>query len=324
MSLAERTVRHEPGSKRVHLGVALIALVAILAIGSSLFAWHLRREQEPSALVRAHSAQLAALGYSVEPPALGHSDEAALGELAVTSQELDRSTGGGHAAQTAPVPLLAQITTYFAQIDRIAPHASGRVVPPLLASMLVLALVALLVAALRPLIRIASQRDKRRRRARSDELAGLTRWQELLAYLDRRIAEARRTDTPLCFAMFEIAELMQIDKAHGQAAADQTVRHVIEAAKNVVRINDRIGRLSDEFGIVLPKSSEENAGGVFGRLNQALCEDQFTLESGQKVTVTINWGIACLGDEDDAASLIARAASALLAAKQRARIAPAA
>jgi diguanylate cyclase (GGDEF)-like protein len=103
----------------------------------------------------------------------------------------------------------------------------------------------------------------------------------------------------------------------GHGVGDEAIRYVVRTAQRVVRINDRIGRLGgEEFGIVLPKSSQESSAVVCERMRQRLREHAFPLGPGQTLQVTISSGVASLTDEDDAASLIARADAALYEAKR--------
>jgi diguanylate cyclase (GGDEF)-like protein len=88
----------------------------------------------------------------------------------------------------------------------------------------------------------------------------------------------------------------------------------------MVRVNDLIGRLGgEEFGIILPKADADSAYIVCERLRLRLREDNMPLDEKQRLHLTISSGIACLTDEDDAASLIERADKALYTAKRDGR-----
>ena len=169
----------------------------------------------------------------------------------------------------------------------------------------------------------ASERAYRadlRKRAETDELTGVSNRRELLTYLEKRIAEARRTNTPLSFAMFDIDNFKRVNDTYGHGVGDEAIRYVVRTAQKVVRINDRIGRLGgEEFGIVLPKSSEQNALVVCERLRERLREQGFPVAPAEKLQVTISSGIAFLTDADDATSLIERADKALYEAKRSGR-----
>lgn len=173
------------------------------------------------------------------------------------------------------------------------------------------------VALRRSYARERAYRVDLRKRAETDELTGVSNRRELLSYLETRIAEARLTETPLSFAMFDIDNFKRVNDNYGHGVGDEAIRYVARSAQKVVRINDRIGRLGgEEFGIVLPKSSQESSVMVCERMRQRLREHGFPLGPGQTLQVTISSGVACLTDEDDAASLIERADKALYEAKR--------
>lgn len=162
--------------------------------------------------------------------------------------------------------------------------------------------------------------EELRKRAETDELTGISNRRELLTYLDRRIAEARRTRTPLSFAMFDIDNFKRVNDGYGHVVGDEVIKHVVRTAQGTVRVNDRIGRMGgEEFGIVLPKSHEDNAFMVCERMRGRLNECPFVLGDDQLLPVTISTGIAALTDDDDAASLIERADRALYEAKRSGR-----
>lgn len=163
-------------------------------------------------------------------------------------------------------------------------------------------------------------RDELRRRAETDELTGVANRREILAYLDKRIAEARRLGTPLSFAVFDIDNFKRVNDTYGHAVGDEAIRHVVTHAQGATRINDRIGRMGgEEFGVVLPKSSEDNAYVVCERMLGRLRANSFAVSVDLHLTVTISTGIASLTDDDDAASLIERADKALYEAKRNGR-----
>lgn len=171
----------------------------------------------------------------------------------------------------------------------------------------------------RSFARDRNDRDELQKLAETDELTGISNRRELLTYLDRRIAEARRTDTPLSFAMFDIDNFKRVNDSYGHAVGDEAIKHVVHQAQATVRLNDRIGRMGgEEFGIVLPKSSETNAYAVCERMRGRLKDQPFAIGE-ERLAVTISTGIAALTDQDDAASLIERADKALYEAKRNGR-----
>jgi diguanylate cyclase (GGDEF)-like protein len=176
------------------------------------------------------------------------------------------------------------------------------------------------VALRRSFARERNYRDELQKRADTDELTGVANRRQLLTVLERRILEARAAGAPLSFALFDLDNFKRVNDTYGHAVGDRAIRHVVRTALRMVRVNDLIGRLGgEEFGIILPKAAEDNAFTVCERLRKRLRDEGMPLDEEQKLWVTISSGIACLRDEDDAASLIERADQALYTAKRDGR-----
>jgi len=163
-------------------------------------------------------------------------------------------------------------------------------------------------------------REELKYRAETDELTGVANRRQLLASLDRAIAAARLNKTPLSFALVDIDNFKQVNDTHGHAAGDEVIRHVVQAGLATVRGYDTLGRLGgEEFGIILPKTSELNAYAVGERLRDQIHNLIVEIDDGVQISVTISTGIACLTAEDDAALLMERADRALYQAKRGGR-----
>jgi len=163
-------------------------------------------------------------------------------------------------------------------------------------------------------------REELKYRAETDELTGVANRRQLLASLDRAIAAARLNKTPLSFALVDIDNFKQVNDTHGHAAGDEVIRHVVQAGLATVRGYDTLGRLGgEEFGIILPKTSELNAYAVGERLRDQIHNLIVEIDDGVQISVTISTGIACLTAEDDAALLMERADRALYQAKRSGR-----
>ena len=163
-------------------------------------------------------------------------------------------------------------------------------------------------------------RDELQKRAGTDELTGVANRRQLLTVLDIRIAEARASGMPLSFAMFDLDNFKNVNDTHGHAVGDRAIRHVVRTALRMVRVNDLVGRLGgEEFGIILPKATQDNAFIVCERLRMRLRDESMPLGDDRLLHLTISSGIACLRDDDDAASLMDRADKALYTAKRDGR-----
>jgi diguanylate cyclase (GGDEF)-like protein len=163
-------------------------------------------------------------------------------------------------------------------------------------------------------------RNELRRRAMTDDLTGLANRRELMASLERATASALRNDRPLALAIIDIDHFKNVNDTHGHPAGDAVIRKIALTATEVMRAQDTVGRLGgEEFAVVLPDCSAQDALAACERLRVAIRETDLELETGHRMFVTLSVGIAVLGQGDHAADMIARADAALYNAKHGGR-----
>jgi len=163
-------------------------------------------------------------------------------------------------------------------------------------------------------------RNELRRHAMTDDLTGLANRRETIASLERATASAQRFDRPLALAIIDIDHFKNVNDTHGHPAGDAVIRKVALTASEVMRGQDTVGRLGgEEFAVVLPDCSAQDALAACERLRVAIRETDLELETGHRVFVTLSVGIAVLGRDDTAADMIARADAALYEAKHGGR-----
>ena len=163
-------------------------------------------------------------------------------------------------------------------------------------------------------------RKELHRHATTDDLTGLANRRETIASLERATASATRYERPLALAIIDIDHFKNVNDTHGHPAGDAVIRKVALTAAEVMRGQDTVGRLGgEEFAVVLPDCSAQDALAACERLRVAIRETDLELETGQRVFVTLSVGIAVLGEGDTAADMIARADAALYEAKHGGR-----
>jgi diguanylate cyclase (GGDEF)-like protein len=113
-------------------------------------------------------------------------------------------------------------------------------------------------------------------------------------------------------AMIDIDDFKQINDAHGHPVGDEALRLVAEALQRSVREDDRVFRVGgEEFAVVLPGMSAEDAAPAAERLRRAVAETQFC------VPLRVSVGLASYpAGASDRDALIQQADSALYAAKR--------
>ena len=134
--------------------------------------------------------------------------------------------------------------------------------------------------------------------------------------LAQEVKRAHRYDRRLALVFFDLDNFKSINEEIGHLGGDAVLSEVAERLRSVVRGADipcRVG--GDEFAVILPESSLEDAERFFRRLQLAI--------QGQPVARIPNLGISAgmaeLGRDDDATSLFRRVDQALYRAKRAGR-----
>lgn len=170
------------------------------------------------------------------------------------------------------------------------------------------------------LVREAEALRELEHRATTDELPGLANRRETLAALDRMLAAARRSGRPLALAILDIDHFKRVNDSYGHPAGDEVIRRVVAMALEVMRDQDLVGRLGgEEFVIVLPDCTADDAIRACERLRKAIGAATILLEDGQAVRITLSTGVAQMTESDDRIRLIAHADEALYRAKDGGR-----
>jgi diguanylate cyclase (GGDEF)-like protein/PAS domain S-box-containing protein len=141
--------------------------------------------------------------------------------------------------------------------------------------------------------------------ARSDALTGLPNRHALNEQLPRELARARREETELCLAIIDLDHFKAYNDAHGHLGGDEMLRACAIAWDTTVRAADLLVRFGgEEFLVVLPNCTLEEAGEIVARLREATPGEQ-----------TCSAGLALWDRVESIDDLIARADSALYMAK---------
>jgi diguanylate cyclase (GGDEF)-like protein/PAS domain S-box-containing protein len=148
--------------------------------------------------------------------------------------------------------------------------------------------------------------------AATDELTAVASRRAFLAMLDQQLAQGE----PLAVALFDIDHFKRVNDRFGHAVGDEVLRRVAGIAEASVRDRDMVGRLGgEEFAVLMPGSSIEQAAAVGERLRRA-CAEAFHPPG---MTVTISVGVAAASAASTPATLLRDADVALYRAKYEGR-----
>lgn len=153
-----------------------------------------------------------------------------------------------------------------------------------------------------------------------DPVTGLYNRQHLQTVLPASIDSARAGNRSLAVLLVDLDALKPFNDRWGHAAGDRMLRGVAEMLLGNVRPSDTVARMGgDEMAIVMPDTDADTAVSIAARLVDVI--SRMSAGSGRMagVSITVSIGMATLNDSDDADSLLARADSALYAAKKQGR-----
>jgi diguanylate cyclase (GGDEF)-like protein len=159
--------------------------------------------------------------------------------------------------------------------------------------------------------------------ADTDPVTGLLNHRAIHDHLDRELANARLTNTPLTVAMLDLDGFKLFNDTYGHPAGDAALQAVARGLAEVCRQGDLVGRYGgDEFLAVLPGLAAHEAGAVGARLRDAVAACTLRPRRGQEVPLRISAGLASFPEDgDDRDSLVAYADARLYGSKGRGEVA---
>ncbi|HEV3124215.1 MAG TPA: diguanylate cyclase [Candidatus Dormibacteraeota bacterium] len=183
-----------------------------------------------------------------------------------------------------------------------------------------------LVAAAAEQVALAVERDRLLEQARyqacTDGLTGLYNYRFLVDYLDRQVAIAQRSGSPLSILMLDLDHFKLLNDIHGHLAGDQALRLLSGTLQNALRRSDLAARYGgEEFVVVMANTESQEARIVAEKIRAAVAATDLALDgdhSPQAITVSI--GVAAFPESAQSSrDLVAVADACLYAAKEAGR-----
>jgi len=153
-----------------------------------------------------------------------------------------------------------------------------------------------------------------------DPLTGLNNRRSALEELQTRFDLSQRHNRPLAVMMCDLDHFKRINDTLGHGAGDRVLEQFGERVRNNLRNTDLAGRIGgEEFLLVLPETDMSGARLLAERLLAATGLAPFDV-GGESLTITCSVGLAQrMGQDRDGGALLARADTALYAAKAAGR-----
>lgn len=150
----------------------------------------------------------------------------------------------------------------------------------------------------------------------SDPLTGLPNHRAFHERLSEEVQRAYRHQRPLAIALLDVDHFKTVNDSFGHQHVDRLLATVAKIFAGEARTEDVVARIGgDEFTLLLPDTTKEQAAVICERLRRALAASSFP--PAEKVTLSI--GITDLSDALTAESLIALADGALYWSKGNGR-----
>ena len=155
--------------------------------------------------------------------------------------------------------------------------------------------------------------------AELDELTGAYNRRCIMRMLNEEITRAGRSGTPCSIALIDLDWFKRINDTYGHPTGDEVLRTFAITMFANIRSVDRFGRYGgEEFLLVLPDMSGEAAARALDRLRAIIADLDWSAFS-PGMTVTISAGVTALRPNESPDTFLARADSALYAAKAKGR-----
>ena len=164
-----------------------------------------------------------------------------------------------------------------------------------------------------PAIENAQLFREARQLADLDALTGLHNRRFFHETLARECARAHRYARKLALIVFDLDDFKVVNDRVGHLAGDEALAEAAERVREVVRTADIACRVGgDEFAVILPESSLQDADQLYRRILHAVSSRPL----GPAGKVSLSAGVAELRSEDDPVAFFKRADDALYRAKE--------
>jgi diguanylate cyclase (GGDEF)-like protein len=150
----------------------------------------------------------------------------------------------------------------------------------------------------------------------TDALTGVANRRHGEELLEREVKRARRYRAPLALLSFDIDRFKAINDTYGHPVGDVALRTVADCVRALLRSSDVLVRSGgEEFHVIAPHTSAIDGLRMAEKIRQAV--EQAAIPGCDHVTVSL--GVAQLGEQESADSLVQRVETAMTRAKRAGR-----
>ncbi|WED20535.1 GGDEF domain-containing protein [Vibrio sp. JC009] len=158
------------------------------------------------------------------------------------------------------------------------------------------------------------------KQANVDDLTQLYNHRHFWFTANGEIDRIRSFNSTATMAILDIDRFKSINDTYGHPSGDEVLKYFGQYFKQHLRKSDTVGRIGgEEFAILLPYTSIEEAKSIMEKLRQQISDHRFTFQE-DSVQVTVSVGICEFGQEtNNIECLYALADKALFDAKENGR-----
>ncbi len=155
----------------------------------------------------------------------------------------------------------------------------------------------------------------------TDDVTKLYNSRYLHRFLEYESERARRYKTSLSLIFLDIDYFKKVNDTHGHLCGSKLLKEIGDVILSKVRKVDVACRYGgDEFVIVLPHTSKEDAFNVAKKIKNSLRNKIFLKDDGLKIKITASFGVASIPcDSEDSTGLIRLADNAMYKVKDKSR-----
>lgn len=141
--------------------------------------------------------------------------------------------------------------------------------------------------------------EKTENMAITDHLTGLYNYRYLFMRLEEEIRKARSREAPLALIYLDLDDFKQCNDVYGHLAGDHLLCQFAEVLRRSIRQTDVPARYAgDEFVVILPQTTREEAWEVVQRIKVAVHLHPFEIRGRSLITcVAVSAGVACFPDD---------------------------
>ncbi len=152
-----------------------------------------------------------------------------------------------------------------------------------------------------------------------DPLTGALTRRGFNKIIQKHFEIAELTGLPMSVIIADIDFFKKINDTYGHLAGDEALKHFVRIIKNNLRKSDYIFRFGgEEFLILLPNTSLEEAVEIAERIRKSLEDDPLTYE-GKEIKITASFGVKEVSPNEPIDKIIKEADEKLYKAKESGR-----